>query len=109
MGPSICRGDKELMPRAMVGHPNLICETLPDEAKKLGYKMKTHPKALWGENEWNKVFCRVSAPKFRTTFEVQQMPGCCAVLIASYIDPQPYEHEPFMETIKLIERSAYEA
>jgi len=93
----------------MVGHPNLILETLPEEVEKRGWKMASQPKYLWGENEWNKVFCRVAGPKFHATFEVQQMPGCCAVLIASYIDPEPRTQETFRVVIDAIRDAAYEA
>jgi len=97
------------MPRAMVGHPNLILETLPDVCKARGWKLNSNPKHLWGENEWNKVWCRIQAPKFHSMFELQQMPGCCAVLIASYIDPFPREKNEFNLTIDAIKEAAYEA
>jgi len=97
------------MPRSMVGHPNLILETLPDECTKRGWEMASQPKALWGENEWHKVFVRVRAPKFYASFELQQMPGCCAVLIASYIDPQPRNQRSFDVVINTIKDAAYEA
>src|SRR5882672_12383856 len=97
------------MPRSIVGHPNLILETLPEEVAKRGWKMASQPKALWGENEWNKVFCCVAAPKFHASFELQQMPGCCAVLIASYIDPEPRNPRTFDAVISTIKDAAYEA
>jgi hypothetical protein len=97
------------MPRSMVGHPNLILETLPEECDKRGWGMESHPKRLWGENEWNNIHVRVEAPKFKASFDVQQMPGCCAVLIASYIDPEPYVKYNFLETIGAITDAAREA
>lgn len=97
------------MPRAMVGHPNLILETLPEVCGKLDWEFKSNPKALWGNNEWDSIHCFVGAKKFNAHFELQQMPGCCAVLIGSYIYPEPELPIHFNELIGTITEAAYEA
>lgn len=100
---------EKVMPRSMVGHPNLILETLPEECDKRGWKLDSQPKHLWGQNEWNNIFVRVAAPKFRASFQLQQMPGCCAVLIASYIDPEPRNPRTFDAVITAVKEAAYKA
>lgn len=97
------------MPRSMVGHPNLILETLPEEVEKRGWTIKHRPERLYGHNEWESVEVRVHAPKFRASFQLQQMPGCCAVLIASYIDPEPRVPSTFRTMLEAIINAAYEA
>ncbi len=97
------------MPRSMVGHPNLILETLPEMCAVNEWEFYSNPKRLWGENEWNKIFCKVHGKKFNASFEVQQMPGCCAVLIASYIDTNPWTDEAFIKVVGTISNAAYEA
>ncbi len=99
---------KRVVPQ-QVGHPNLILETLPKVCAGLNWEFKSNPKVLWGRNEWEEIFCRVHAPKFHSTFNLQQMPGCCAVLIASFIDPDPRTPENFQEVLDVIEGASYEA
>lgn len=97
------------MPRELVRHDNLILETLPEVCQKKGWKFYSRPKRLRGMNEWDNINCGISTPKFNSTFQLQQMPGCCAVLIASFIDPEPYTPENFDEVLKMIEEANYEA
>ena len=97
------------MPRSMVGHPNLILETLPEVCTKLGWELESNPKRLWGQNEWGPIYGRIRAKGFRSTFQLQQMPGCCAVLIACYVDPEPYTKKYFDPLIQAIEDAAKEA
>jgi len=97
------------MPREMVGHPNLILETLPEICEKNGWGFKSNPKKLWEYNEWDAVHCQITAKDFNAIFMLQQMPGCCAVLTASYIDPNPYEQKYFALAVDAIREAAYEA
>lgn len=97
------------MPREMVGHPNLILETLPEICERDGWEFKSSPKRLYGSNEWNSVYCQIYDKDFRATFQLQQMPGCCAVLTASYIDPEPREPKYFTKAVEAIREAAYEA
>ena len=100
---------ENVMPRSMVGHPNLILETLPEECEKRGWQIAHQPKHLYGKNEWDNIFVRVAGPKFHASLQLQQMPGCCAVLIASYIDPEPRTQETFRTVIEAVRDAAYEA
>jgi len=97
------------MLREMVGHPNLILETLPEICEKNGWGFKSNPKKLWGHNEWDAVHCQITAKDFNAVFMLQQMPGCCAVLTASYIDPMPREPLYFNQVVEAIREAAYEA
>ncbi len=97
------------MPRSFVGHPNLILETLPEICEKLGWKFMSLPKQFRAHNEWDAAFCHIGAKDFRCSFQVQQMPGCCAVLTASYIDPEPREPFFFNKVVEVIREAAYEA
>ena len=92
-----------------IAHPNLILKTLPEVCKQRNWQFASNPKALWGKNEWDTIYCRVQAPKFRSSFELQQMPGCCAVLIACFIKPDPYTRDNFDEVLSAIESASYEA
>lgn len=92
-----------------VGHANLILETLPRVCRHIDWKLKTDPKHLWGRNEWEEIRCKVETDRFTSTFNLQQMPGCCAVLIASYIHPDPFKEENFADIIRVIESAAYDA
>src|SRR6266403_2204214 len=97
------------MLRSLVGHPNLILETLPEVCEKLGWQLESNPKRLWGQNEWEPIYGRIRAKEFKSTFHLQQMPGCCAVLIASYVDPEPFTKKCFESLIQAIEDASREA
>lgn len=92
--------------RSFVGHPNLILETLAELAKEKNWKFDSNPQRLWGENEWNGMTCWLDTPEFKSCFRLQQMPGCCAVLIAFYIDIEPYTQEAFDALLQAIEEAA---
>lgn len=93
----------------MVGHPNLIIDTMRDLAQENGWKFESNPNRLWGENEWNDIHMHLATPTFKSNFHVQQMPGCCAVLIASYLRVEPYTQKNVDELIQIIETAAYNA
>src|SRR5882762_9091179 len=97
------------MPREMVGHPNLILETLPEICERNGWVFMSNPQKLWERNEWDAVHCQIIAKDFHAKFMLQQMPGCCAVLTASYIDPMPREQHYFNQVVEAIREAAYEA
>jgi len=99
--------EKIIIPQ--IAHPNLILETLPQICRLKDWQFTSIPKVLWDKNEWDTIYCEVQAPKFRSSFELQQMPGCCAVLIACFIKPDPYTHDNFDEVLKVIEMASYEA
>ena len=95
--------------RSFVGHPNLILETLAELAKEKEWKFDSAPKRLWGENEWKEMTCWLDTLEFKSCFKLQQMPGCCAVLIAFYIDVEPWTQEAFDAVLRAIEEAAYHA
>jgi len=53
-------------------------------------------------NEWDGIHARVEGKGFYSSFALQQMPGCCAVLTASYIDPEPYKPDEFRKVVQAI-------
>ncbi len=88
--------------RSTVGHPNLILETLPEVCKELGWVFASRPGKLNMYNEWDGIHARVEGKGFYSSFALQQMPGCCAVLTASYIDPEPYKPDEFRKVVQAI-------
>lgn len=97
------------MNRRFVGHPNLIVDTLKELTAELGWKFKSDPKVLWGKNEWDDIYCQVAAKKFEASFAVQQMPGCCAVLILHHVAVRPNTQEVFDALLQEIEKATYAA
>lgn len=93
----------------VVGHPNLILETMWDIVEAKGYTFKSNPKRLQAFNEWDGISCWFAMEGLEATFKLQQMPGCCAVLTVSYVNVRPYTQENFDTVLKVIEEAAYEA
>lgn len=92
-----------------VFHDNLILETMREIAQERGYKFKSIPEVLKGFNEWNSVNCAMFTKEFYVMFDVQQMPGCCAVLALSYVKPEPRTVENFDTVVQFVEEAAYRA
>ncbi len=88
--------------RSTVGHPNLILETMPEVCEELGWVFASRPGKLNMYNEWDGIHARVEGKGFYSSFALQQMPGCCAVLTASYIDPEPYKPDEFRKVVQAI-------
>src|SRR5213080_1310552 len=88
--------------RSGVGHPNLILETMPEVSKELGWKFWSRPGKLNMYYEWDGIHAGIEAEGFNAAFALQQMPGCCAVLTASYIDPVPYTSNTFRTVVGVI-------
>src|SRR5438874_2327137 len=103
------RKGEVVMPMAMVGHPNLILEAMIPICKDKGWEFHSLPKKLHDWNEWNRIECKIRNKQFKAPFMLQQMPGCCAVLTASYIHPDPYSAENFINVVETIRKAAYEA
>lgn len=96
--------------RILVGHPNLILETMRDVCAAENYEFLSNIKDFYDGNEWDDVFCRiVSEKEFQSTFQLQQMPGCCAVLVVHHVETFPYSQKIFDKVLQLIETGAYEA
>ena len=97
------------MNRRFVGHPNLILETLGELSKENGWKFDSKPKRLFPHSEWDDIFCTLQAKDFGGNFAVQQMPGCCAVLIVHHVNPREHSQEMFDALLQQIEIAAYAA
>jgi hypothetical protein len=92
-----------------LGHPNLILITLHELAEEQGFRFTSRPDQLHGFNEWNKIGCRIESENLGADFELQQMPGCCAVLTLSYLNVGPYTKENFDYIVKIIEDATFNA
>lgn len=92
-----------------VDHPNFIIRTLRELGEELGYQLQISPKALNAANEWDNIFVTFRGKENQGQFHIQQMPGCCAVLIGSYIRVHPHSQKAFDETVNLIELAARRA
>lgn len=90
-------------------HPNLILEAMREISKEQEFKFKSRPKELGGYNEWDQIDCALNTPKFNSSFNLQQCPGCCAVLIVSYMRLDPWTKGNFDEALKIIEQAAFQA
>ncbi len=95
--------------RSLVGHPNLILETLREILEERGFDFKSTPKELHGFNEWNIVHCEIHHKDLWAGFDLQQCPGCCAVLVISYVKTDPWSFGAFNHVLELIEQAAHEA
>jgi hypothetical protein len=90
-------------------HRNYITKMLRDMAKREGYDFESDPHDTCKRSDWCDVTCGLETPRFRATFHVQQMPGCCAVLVLSYIRTQPYTYNNIDEVIRFVEEGAKNA
>lgn len=99
------------MPRQVlgIGHPNLIIKAMQDNQQEGGYEFKSQPANLEGATEWHPIHCTLEKDYMFASFSLQQMPGCCAVLVLSYIHPKPYTQENMDEVIKIVEQAASDA
>ena len=95
--------------QALVGHPNLILETLKDVLDEKGFHFRSTPKELHGGNEWNSIHCAIDSKELGANFDLQQCPGCCAVLTVSYVRVDPWSFESFNYVLELIEEAAFKA
>jgi hypothetical protein len=87
-------------------HPNFILEALTDIAGREGYGLEV--KAA-GKHDWISMHCDLETKDFTSRFDIQQMPGCCAVLTISYVYPKPYTKENFDRTLEIVEEAAKDA
>lgn len=99
------------MPRQVLGiaHTNLIIPAMKDNQETGGYRFNCSPHEVEGPSEWDTIKCFLATEEMRGCFQVQQMPGCCAVLVLSYIKVNPSTQENVDEVIKIVEQAAYDA
>lgn len=92
-----------------VFHPNLIIDTLREIAEeKTGY-FKSIPPEVHGFSEWGDIGCTLETMAFQANFQLQQMPGCCAVLVLSYVKLYPHTQENFVKLLDIIEDAGFRA
>ena len=90
----------------VVGHPNLILDVFGELAKERQWGFSSRPQFLNRENEWEPIRVLLKTKEFKANFGLQQMPGCCAVLIAYYVDVKPWTQEAFYLALQAIEEAA---
>ena len=92
-------------------HPNLFLETMHElvEEHGKGWKFHSNPAKLYGQGERDNILCSLTTPDYLAHFEVQQMPGCCAVLIIHHISTNPHLQRHVDAALSEIERGAYDA
>jgi len=81
-------------------HPNLILKVMREKEPRL----QSDPIEITSDNEWDRILIRL--PWMQA--QLQQMPGCCAVLTASYIRAGMTE-KAYLRALDFITESAYEA
>lgn len=94
--------------RLIIDHANHITEMLHDIAQRDGYEFKSWPDDSLG-NDWKPIECALAGKEFAVRFMVQQMPGCCAILVLSYIRVNPYSQENFDKVVQIVEEAAKDA
>ena len=97
------------MDRILVFHDNIILKTLPEVCEKVGMTFTSIPNCLTPQNEWDSINCKVFGKSFFAHFDLQQMPGCCAVLVLSYVKVRPWTLDNFDALVQLVEEGAHEA
>jgi hypothetical protein len=95
--------------KLVVDHQNHITEMLKDLAQEQGCEFNSNPEDSCGINDWHPVQCWLTAKEFDAQFQVQQMPGCCAVLVLSYIRVKPYTYDLVDKVIEFVEVAAKNA
>lgn len=94
------------MRRVSVFHDNIILHSMKELSEAQGFEFESYPEELDRTIEWDKIGCAVSTTDFDAHFELQQCPGCCAVLILSYIKVCPYSKEHFDQVVEIVEEAA---
>lgn len=95
--------------RILVDHPNIILETMKNLEGKHGFIFTSQPESFKHHSEWGMVECDLESDEFQSSFNLQQMPGCCAVLVVSYVKVWPLTQARFDRVLQLIEEAAKEA
>lgn len=78
-------------------------------ADEQGFWFSSDPGFFDGRNEWDRAICEIKDGNKGGVFQVQQMPGCCAVLTVFYVYPRPMVQEQFLVILNKIELAAKKA
>jgi hypothetical protein len=104
---------EERMPkRILVGHPNIILETMLEVAQKEGFTFESDLDSYIGEDiGWAEVHGHLYGKEDikKARFQLNQCPGCCAILVVSYVVVYPWTQNNFDKVIQIIEAAAFEA
>lgn len=90
-------------------HPNLILEALYKLRKEGGFELRSVPRKLNPKNEWESIFCHIDMIDMEAEFSLQQMPGCCAVLVVSYVRVSLPTQANFIRVLEIVEVAAKNA
>jgi hypothetical protein len=93
----------------LVDHKNLIVEELFAGVGEDTYDFFSNPERLTPQNEWDNISCRIGTDTFQAHFNLQQCPGCCAVLTMSYVNTLPWTQENFAAAVDIVSQAAYRA
>ena len=94
----------------IVGHENLIVESLEALAQEKDLYIEYSRPQEWGST--NITLASVLEDKdanWEANFSVQQLPGCCGVLVIYYVRVKPFKQATFDMVLQLIETAAKEA
>ena len=87
-------------------HPNFILDALNELSQGDEFQFKSNPRKLDAEREWHDIFCNLDTKDIESHFHLQQCPGCCAVLIVSYVRVHPWTQKNFDVILQIIEEAA---
>lgn len=94
--------------RLVIDHSNRITEMLFKLADERDWKFTSNPlDSTW--HDWQPCMCYIDNKDFEASFQVQQMPGCCAVLVLSYVQVKPWSYELFDQIVEFVEVAAKNA
>jgi hypothetical protein len=107
-------GGSEVAKRLIVGHANYILETMRDLAMQQGLRVYSTPKEILYVDDWGQ--CHVALTKLKNghpwkdvaRFQLQQMPGCCAILTMSYVEVDRCNFS-FEKAVEFVEQAAKDA
>lgn len=99
--------------RVVVDHANHVLEMLREVCKEKGIRVQSDPKDLAYAYDWSKARVSLLSPARKypweiARFELQQMPGCCAILTMSYVNTQEKEMN-FAGAVELVAEAARRA
>jgi hypothetical protein len=99
----------ERMPkRRLIGHSNIILETLSEVAEREGFKL--HSDLPIGRDiGWDEAQVRLESEDLYVGFQLNQCPGCCAILIMSYVNMDHFTQGNFDYVLQMVEEAAFEA
>jgi hypothetical protein len=96
--------------RVIVDHANHIMEMLRDVADEKGLSIETQPDDLAFQHDWRAGHVTLHNKKWTLAhFQVQQMPGCCAIMTLSYVEYRDPKQLSFEGVVEIVEEAAKRA